>query len=96
MRSRIFSKRFRSNRRRTFRRKKRVDFHRKFWKSFNNYIKRKFNLSRKRKYFGKIKKVKKAVKEVNDTEKCNETKKEEDSDIEMLIEKMNITQFINI
>ena len=37
-----------------------------------------------------MKKVKKDVKDVNDSERCNETKKVEDSELEMLIEKMNI------
>ena len=69
---------------------KRVTFQRRFKKRFNNYKRRNFNLNRKRKCFGKIKKVKKDVKDVKDSERCNETKKVEDSDLEMLIEKMNI------
>ena len=90
MRSRIFLKRFRSNRRRTFGRKKRVYFQRRFKKSFNNCKRRNINLSRKKKFFRRIKKVKKDVKDVNDSEKSNAAKKVEDSDIEMLIEKINI------
>ncbi len=90
MRSRIFLKKFRTNTRKTNFRKRRFPIRRRIKKRFNKPKRMRFNRCRRRRFFIRTQKVKDSVKDINDCIKCNEGKKAEDSDIEMIIEKMDM------
>ena len=87
--SRIFLNRFRTNKRRNPRRHKRFPSYPKY-KKYSTYSKRKnFHNYRKKKFFVNIKKMEKSNKQSDNCEKIVVNQKPEDSDIEMIIEKMS-------
>ena len=86
--SRIFLNKFRNKKRRSHRTYKRFPSYTKY-KKYSTYSKRKNFLNyKKKKFFVNIKKMKKVSGESDNCEKIVVDKKPEDSDIEMIIEKI--------
>lgn len=87
--NRIFLNKFRTKKRRSHRRNKRFPSYPKY-RNYNNHSKKKnFHNYRKKKIFVNTNKMKKINEEPDNSEKIVGDKKPEDSDIEMIIERMS-------